>query len=56
LLRLKLKEPIKKSLIWYIFKRFSCVKSGSDGAVYDEKVIILNTFFCNLNNLSSLVG
>lgn len=39
-----------------IFKRPKRVKTGRDGAVYDEKVIILNIFFCSLNNLSNLVG
>ena len=39
-----------------MFRRLNLIKSGRDGAVYGEKVIILNTFFCSLNNVSSLVG
>ena len=38
-----------------MFRRLILIKSGRDGAVYGEKVIILNTFFCSLNNVSSLV-
>ena len=38
------------------FNVLNLVKSGRDGAVYCEKVIILNPFFCSLNNLSSPVG
>ena len=39
-----------------MFRRLNLIKSRRDGAVYGEKVIILNTFFCSLNNVSSLVG
>ena len=46
LLRLKLNEAVSRSFIWCIFKRWSFLKSGRDGAVYDEKDIILNIFFC----------
>ena len=28
-----------------MFRRLNLIKSGRDGAVYGEKVIILNTFF-----------
>ena len=36
-----------------MFRRLNLIKSGRDDAVYGEKVIILNTFFCSLNNVSS---
>lgn len=38
-----------------MLKRPKHVKSGRDGAVYVEKAIILNIFFCSLKNPSNLV-
>ena len=49
-------EEISRSFVWCIFKISSLSKSGRDSAVYDEKVIILNIFFCNLNNFSNSIG